>query len=270
MSAPSCDCGSTSFDKDDSRGHVVCTACGQVIVSPASSVALLVCCSVLIYSLQVLEENIIVSEVSFSELSGGGTVADGFNVGKTQARLNTRQRFGSARSAGGEPKETAIANGPLPHPYSISFRHKKILQIAHQMNIRQQYIDEAQRYYNLAIINDFTRGRRISSVAAACLYIVCRLRKIPKLLIDFSEALSVNALALEDPIELPIVDPVLYISSYAAKLDFDPASIMGVIHTATELASRMKRDWLHTGRRPSGICAACKMIIHYPISINEI
>ncbi|KAJ3118882.1 transcription factor TFIIIB subunit brf1 [Nowakowskiella sp. JEL0407] len=211
---------------------------------------------------QVMEENIIVNEVSFSETAGGGTVADGFNVGKSQARLNTRQRFGNARSSGGEPRETAIANG-----------HRKISQVAHQMNIRQQYIEQAQRYYNLAIINDFTRGRRIANVAAACLYIVCRLNKIPKLLIDFSEALSVNVyilgntflkllrtLALEDPVELPLVDPVLYISSYAAKLDFEPSSIMGVIHTATELVGRMKRDWLSAGRRPSGICAACLFI----------
>lgn len=33
-----------------------------------------------------------------------------------------------------------------------------------------------------------------------------------------------------------------------------------VCKSATRLVARMKRDWLHTGRRPSGICGAALLV----------
>lgn len=53
------------------------------------------------------------------------------------------------------------------------------------------------------------------------------------------------------------VDPAIYIERYAHKLEFGEKT-MDVCKTATRLVSRMKRDWLAQGRRPSGICGAGK------------
>lgn len=62
------------------------------------------------------------------------------------------------------------------------------------MNDRQ--IDSAQRFFNLAVQNNFYKGRKLNTLAAACLYCVCREEKTSHMLIDFSDALSVRNLIL--------------------------------------------------------------------------
>lgn len=49
----------------------------------------------------------------------------------------------------------------------------------------------AIRYFNLAVNNNFVKGRRSNYVVASCLYIACRMNKTNNMLIDFSETLQV-------------------------------------------------------------------------------
>lgn len=67
----------------------------------------------------------------------------------------------------------------------------KISSLAHAVHLPERYRDAAQRYYNLAVVNRFTRGRRSDHVAAVCLYAVCRTEKSSHMLIDFSDILQV-------------------------------------------------------------------------------
>jgi transcription factor IIIB subunit 2 len=53
-------------------------------------------------------------------------------------------------------------------------------------------MEAAQRLYHLAVQRGFTKGRRVAQVAAACLYVVCRLDGQPFMLIDFSDMLQVG------------------------------------------------------------------------------
>lgn len=53
-------------------------------------------------------------------------------------------------------------------------------------------------------------------------------------------------------------DPCLYIHRFAHKLEFGEKE-HDVAVTALRLVSRMKRDWIHHGRRPSGLCGAGKL-----------
>ncbi|KAI9098284.1 cyclin-like protein [Phlyctochytrium arcticum] len=229
----------TEVEHDDAMGHVVCTGCGGV-----------------------LEENAIVAEVSFMENAKGAAIAEGFSMGKDKARVTRTVQGGKGgRSmlSGQESRETTIMNG-----------HRRIQDIAYQsqiqMNARQ--IESAQRFFNLAVINNFTKGRRLNDVAAACLYIQCRRDKTAHMLIDFADALSTNVYKLGASflklvqilhIDLPLVDPALYISRFAAKLDFEEKTGT-VIRDANRLVQRMNRDWIQLGRRPAGICAACLFI----------
>lgn len=50
-------------------------------------------------------------------------------------------------------------------------------------------------------------------------------------------------------------DPCLYIPRFAHLLEFGEKN-HEVSMTAMRLLQRMKRDWMHTGRRPSGLCGA--------------
>ena len=129
-------------------------------------------------------------------------------------------------------------------------------------------MDAAHRLYILALDNNFTHGRRMQHVLAACLYIVCRRERSSHLLIDFAEKLRENVFLLGATylkfvkllsLQLPVIDPSLYIHRFAANLDLGDDA-QQVANTALRIVARMKRDWIQTGRRPAGICGASLLI----------
>ena len=52
-------------------------------------------------------------------------------------------------------------------------------------------------------------------------------------------------------LNLPVIDPSLFIHRFAARMDLGEATHT-VSLTAMRLIQRMKRDWIETGRRPAG------------------
>ena len=55
------------------------------------------------------------------------------------------------------------------------------------------------------------------------------------------------------------MDPCLYVMRFAHKLEFgDKTQKVSMI--ALRLVLRMKKDWIHFGRRPSGLCGAALLI----------
>ena len=60
-------------------------------------------------------------------------------------------------------------------------------------------------------------------------------------------------------IKLPEIDPGLFIPRFAQKLDFGEKT-QDVTLTALRLVQRMNRDWMATGRRPSGLCGAALLV----------
>ncbi|KAK9732474.1 hypothetical protein RND81_04G002500 [Saponaria officinalis] len=135
-----------------------------------------------------------------------------------------------------------------------------------------QIAKPAVRFYEIAVEKNFVRGRRAEQVAAACLYIACRDFNKPFLLIEFSEFLRVNVYVLgavflqlckvlhlqEHAIVRKLVDPSLFIHRFANGL-------LGEINhevekTALRIMTSMKRDWMQTGRKPSGLCGAALYI----------
>ncbi|XP_072950921.1 transcription factor IIIB 60 kDa subunit isoform X1 [Typha angustifolia] len=134
-------------------------------------------------------------------------------------------------------------------------------------------IDQAHRFYQIAVDKNFTRGRRTSHVAAACLYIACRQSKKAYLLIDFSDYLEINVYVLgavflqlckilrlaEHPIVQKLIDPSLFIHRFTERL-LGGKKNNAVSETALRILASMKRDWMQTGRKPSGLCGAALYI----------
>jgi transcription factor IIIB subunit 2 len=60
-------------------------------------------------------------------------------------------------------------------------------------------------------------------------------------------------------IQLPLIDPAHYISRFCALLEFGDDT-RKVADDAARLVQRFDRDWMRTGRRPSGICGACILL----------
>eukprot|EP01133_Synstelium_polycarpum_P003610 gene3610-4136_t len=187
----------------------------------------------------VLDSSNIVSEIQFSESSG----VMGTFVG---ASGSTR----SYKNLGRDSRELSIENA-----------RRRLFQIAGHVNLKQHHVDMAQRLYALAIEHHFTKGRRTQNIAATCLYIVCRREGTP-------QTIQTNVFVLAQTFinfckilnfQLPIVDPSLFIHRFANSLEFEEKT-QEVAATALKLVARMKRDWMSTGRRPSGICGAALFI----------
>ncbi|XP_060196638.1 transcription factor IIIB 60 kDa subunit-like [Lycium barbarum] len=130
----------------------------------------------------------------------------------------------------------------------------------------------AKAFYEIALERNFTKGRRKEQVQAACLYIACRESKKPFLLIDFSEHLRINVyvlgavflqlcklLSLESqPFIQNPVDPSLFIHRFTDRLFGGRKP--NISRAALQIVASMKRDWMQTGRKPSGLCGAALYI----------
>uniref|UniRef100_A0A672FY21 Transcription factor IIIB 90 kDa subunit n=1 Tax=Salarias fasciatus TaxID=181472 RepID=A0A672FY21_SALFA len=236
MSSRVCkNCGGTDVDVDQARGDAVCMGCGSV-----------------------LEDNIIVSEVEFVETGGGGSLAVGqFVSSEGGAKLPS---FGDSHlmGMGRESRAQTLQRGEPPH----------ITTVGHQLQMSQHCLDTAFNFYKMALTRRLTSGRKAAHVIAACIYMVCRTEGTPHMLLDLSDLLQVNVyilgrtflvLARELCINAPAIDPCLYIPRFAQLLEFGEKN-HDVSMTAMRLVQRMKRDWMHTGRRPSGLCGAALLV----------
>ena len=135
--------------------------------------------------------------------------------------------------------------------------------------LSERHIEGAIRWFRLAAQRNFTQGRRLPTVTGACLYIVCRKEKTPRLLIDFADALghrdvyelghTYMQLCRVLNQHLPVIEPELFIRRFVGKLEFEEKANQ-VYNTAVRIVQRMCRDWIQLGRRPSGICGAALMI----------
>lgn len=227
-------CGGTDIELDSARGDAVCTGCGSV-----------------------LEDNIIVSEVQFVENSGGGSSAVGQFVSLDGAGKTPTLGGGFHVNLGKESRAQTLQNG-----------RRQIHHLGNQLQLNQHCLDTAFNFFKMAVSKHLTRGRKMAHVIAACLYLVCRTEGTPHMLLDLSDLLQVNVyvlgktfllLARELCINAPAIDPCLYIPRFAHLLEFGEKN-HEVSMTALRLLQRMKRDWMHTGRRPSGLCGAALLV----------
>ncbi|XP_026314958.1 transcription factor IIIB 90 kDa subunit [Hyposmocoma kahamanoa] len=235
MSGKKCKhCGSSEIEVDPARGDAVCTNCGTV-----------------------LEDNIIVAEVEFQENAHGGASAIG--------------QFVSAESKGGATGFGRAFNAGIgQESREVTLRKARdgITSLCQQLRLNQQCIDIACNFFKMALSRHLTIGRPANHTQAACVYMTCRTEGTPHLLIDISDALQICCYQLGRTyfklsrtlcINIPPTDPCLYILRFASQLQFEDKQ-HEVSMTALRLVQRMKRDSIHSGRRPSGICGAALLI----------
>ncbi|EDL46170.1 transcription factor IIIb subunit, putative [Plasmodium vivax] len=221
-------CHSTDVETNEGQGEVICLRCGSV-----------------------LEENKIVESLEFVENNNGAISMVGQFVpasGNKSFILSWGVR---------ESRELSLQKGYI-----------NIQKIADHLHLSTQHVEAAQRIYLMALQRNFTMGRNNSYVAASCLYTICRREKSPVMLIDFSDILQTPVKPLGKTflkllrllhISVPNIDPSLYLERFAHKLNLKNA-IYKVTYTGIKLIQAMTRDWICTGRRPTGLCGAALLI----------
>lgn len=223
-------CHGIEIETDTALGTCICISCGTV-----------------------LEESTVVSELTFAELSNGASVLQGQFISADRGHSIAPSIFGRRldRNIGSEN--------------TIQAQKKRIIMVAQAIGmVADHYSEAASRWYVLALQHQFTRGRRAPNIIAACLYIVSRQEKTPHMLLDFADVLQTSVYSLGGTflrlvrllnLEVPIIDPSFYVGRFASKMDFGDRT-QQVTNTALRVVARMKRDWIQTGRRPAGVCAA--------------
>uniref|UniRef100_A0A8C0FT72 BRF1 RNA polymerase III transcription initiation factor subunit n=1 Tax=Bubo bubo TaxID=30461 RepID=A0A8C0FT72_BUBBB len=126
---------------------------------------------------------------------------------------------------------------------------RQIHHLGNQLQLNQHCLDTAFNFFKMAVSKHLTRGRKMTHVIAACLYLV-NVYVLGKTFLLLARELCINA---------PAIDPCLYIPRFAHMLEFGDKN-HEVSMTALRLLQRMKRDWMHTGRRPSGLCGAALLV----------
>ncbi|XP_002041102.2 transcription factor IIIB 90 kDa subunit [Drosophila sechellia] len=227
-------CGSNEIEEDNARGDRVCMNCGSV-----------------------LEDSLIVSEVQFEEV-GHGAAAIG--------------QFVSAESSGGATNygygKFQVGSGTESREVTIKKAKKDITLLCQQLQLSQHYADTALNFFKMALSRHLTRGRKSTHIYAACVYMTCRTEGTSHLLIDISDVQQICSYELGRTylklshslcINIPSVDPCLYIMRFANRLQLG-AKTHEVSMTALRIVQRMKKDCMHSGRRPTGLCGAALLI----------
>ncbi|XP_042434058.1 transcription factor IIIB 90 kDa subunit-like isoform X7 [Zingiber officinale] len=180
-------------------------------------------------------------------------------------------------SSGQNRRETGNIIKILKYEFSASYLRtlKKgrdaITYIVNAMHINgDTIIDNAHAFYEMVLDEKFTKGRKISHVAAACLYLSCRQLKLSYLLFDFSEDLQINIYVLgamffqlcktlkllEHPIVQKIVDPSLfihrftkplYISVHSHGLNYSKSDIVSAVRICEATLNRWLIEFENTG-----------------------
>ncbi|EDW15352.1 transcription factor IIIB 90 kDa subunit [Drosophila mojavensis] len=227
-------CGSNEIEEDNARGDRVCMNCGSV-----------------------LEDSLIVSEVQFEEMGHGASA-----IGQ----------FVSAESSGGATNygygKFQVGSGTESREVTIKKAKKDITLLCQQLQLTQHYADTALNFFKMALHRHLTRGRKSTHIYAACVYMTCRTEGTSHLLIDISDVQQICSYELGRTylklshalcINIPSVDPCLYIMRFANRLQLGPKT-HEVSMTALRIVQRMKKDCMHSGRRPTGLCGAALLI----------
>jgi len=228
-------CGAREIDFNFSKGKISCKFCGYLI-----------------------DENISNPEINFEAKKSGQKEVRGQII--TKPFLSRLERN----------------NSPTLLKFGI---RRKMTQLGNQLRICNEHIESAFQLFAFSLQNKLKSSKSLNSLSISCLYAICRKEKTPHLLIDFSDISQTRSskIGVEflrflkiTRIPLPVIDPSVYIHRFISKLNLGKKSNVVTMSTL-RLIARMKRNWMSTGRKPTGLCGAAIILstrIH-GIKINQ-
>ncbi|MFX0004959.1 MAG: transcription initiation factor IIB family protein, partial [Candidatus Hermodarchaeota archaeon] len=137
------------------------------------------------------------------------------------------------------------------------------------LNLPNYVREDAMRLYIEAFKKKLLRGRSINAMVAACLYLACRRKKLPRTLQEILNEASVNAkdvrrcystLVKELKLNPPSTNPVSLIPKYMSDLGLDSE----IEQLTTKILNAYRKRFSISGKDPKGLCAgaiylACRL-----------
>jgi transcription factor IIIB subunit 2 len=213
-------CGAKDIDFNFTKGKISCKFCGYLI-----------------------DENISNPEINF----------EAKKYGQKEIRGQIIQK----------PSLFPIEKTPSPTLLKFGVR-RKMTQLGNQLRINNEHIESAFQLFLFSLQNKLKSGKSLHSLSISCLYAICRKEKTPHLLIDFSDISQTRSskIGVEflrflkiTRIPLPVIDPSVYIHRFVSKLNLGEKT-NSITLSSLRLIARMKRNWMSTGRKPTGLCGA--------------
>jgi transcription initiation factor TFIIB len=145
----------------------------------------------------------------------------------------------------------------------------ELKRISTNLNLPNYVKEDAMRLYIEAFKKKLLRGRSINAMVAACLYLACRRKKIPRTLQEITNDASANAkdvrrsystLVRELNVSPPSTNPISLIPRYITELGLDSE----VERLASKILNAYRAKFSISGKDPKGLCAgalylACKI-----------
>jgi len=138
-------------------------------------------------------------------------------------------------------------------------------RLSDKLHIPSSVKEKGALVYRRALDKGLVRGRSISAIAAASLYAACRFTETPRTLKEVAEASLIKKrdiarcyrlLLRELEIQMPITDPLNYVSKVASRVNISEKSqrrAIGILQRAQELQ-------VVAGKDPMGLAAAALYI----------
>jgi transcription initiation factor TFIIB len=136
----------------------------------------------------------------------------------------------------------------------------ELKRISTILNLPNYVKEDAMRLYIEAFKRKLLRGRSINAMVAACLYLACRRKQIPRTLQEILNEASVNAkdvrrsfttLIREMNLNPPSTDPISLIPKYMTDLGLDSE----VEQLTTKILNAYRAKFSISGKDPKGLCA---------------
>lgn len=151
------------------------------------------------------------------------------------------------------------------HARNLSIAMSELERMIATVHLPDTVKENAALLYRRALKQDLIRGRSIDAFVAACIYVECRRRQIPRSLKEISNASTRNLseisrtyrlLIKELNLKMPIDDPMKFVSGMASRLKVNRKTEQ----YAVEILKRAKELQGLAGKEPRGIAAAALYI----------
>jgi transcription initiation factor TFIIB len=136
----------------------------------------------------------------------------------------------------------------------------ELKRISTNLNLPNYVKEDAMRLYIEAFKKKLLRGRSINAMVAACLYLACRRKKLPRTLQEITNDASANAkdvrrcystLVRELNLSPPSTNPISLIPRYITELGLDSE----IERLTSKILNAYSTKFSISGKDPKGLCA---------------
>jgi transcription initiation factor TFIIB len=252
-------CGESDFTRDYSRGEKICTSCGLVVSDHSMDTG--------------PEWRAFTAEEKNSRARTGAPMRLSMADKGLSTTIDWRNRDAQGRALTSTTR-AAIYRMRKWHIRSrlhgsqqrnLSIAMSEMERLCSQLGVPRDVRETVAMIYRKALSKRVVRGRSIESVIAACIYLACRIHRIPRRLDEVVAKAKRNRKQIGQAVRLVISEVGIHVP-LASAIDLIPriAADLNVkgrtMQEAMEIIKRAKAGYVTIGKDPGGIAGAALYI----------